>query len=444
MKVLMESLGCDKNLVDAEEMLSALERRGFLKTDDPADADIYIVNTCCFIDPAKEESIGAVLEAARLKEEGYFRFLVVSGCLSERYKDEILKEIPEIDAFIGLGSPGAICEAVEDMLLKNGVSLPEVPAKPNRIPKRVISTGGLYEYLKIADGCDKNCTYCVIPKVRGHFRSVPMEELLQDARELATSGVKELILVAQDTTLYGKDLYGRRSLHVLLEELCRIPGFVWIRLMYCYPEDIYPGLTDVMLKEPKICRYLDIPVQHINDRILKRMNRRTDGEHIRSVIKELREKLPGIALRTTLITGFPGETEEMHTELLDFIKEYRFDRLGVFEYSREEGTPAAGFEGQVPEDIKHRRFGELMAAQQEISAARGKDMTGKVAEVLVEGLLPEDGAVAGRTYADAPEVDGMVFIENCPEAFTGDLLKVKITGSSEYDLIGEIYDESSE
>ena len=451
MKLMMDSLGCDKNRVDSEEMLSCLAKAGMEFTDDPDEAEICVVNTCCFIDSAKEESIAAILENAKLKETGKLKALIVAGCMAERYRDEIKAELPEVDAMIGTGNPKEILKAVknvlggdfpkvnEDVSPDNGLSRPYEAEKSEAepYPARIITTGGLYEYLKIAEGCDKNCTYCVIPKLRGHYRSVPMEKLINEAKAFAAQGVKELILIAQETTIYGVDIYGHKSLHILLKELCNIPDIKWIRLMYCYPEEIYPELIETMASESKICHYIDMPIQHINDKILKKMNRRTTGDEIRTIIDSLRKKIPDIAIRTTLLTGFPGETDEMHKELLEFIKEQRFERLGVFEYSREEGTPAAKMPEQVSTSKKKKRRDELMRAQQEVSEDYGRSRVGTVQDVLIEGNMPEDDAAMGRTYADAPDVDGLVFVENCDYAMTGDLIKVKITSSDTYDLIGE-------
>ena len=450
MKILMNSLGCDKNLVDAEEMLAVLGKEGHSFTDDPSQADIIIINTCAFIEDAKKESIEAILEASRWKEKGRVKAVIASGCMAARYKDEIRKALPEVDAMVGIAGVNAIADAVRQFAGESGESAeaaadhaqesgepffyvsPEMHAHP-----RTVATGGLYEYLRLADGCDKNCTYCVIPKIRGHYRSVPMEELISQAEELAESGVKELILVAQETTLYGVDLYGKKMLHALLRELCRIDGFLWIRLLYCYPEEIYPELIDVMAEEPKICHYIDMPIQHINDTVLKRMNRRTNGADIRRIIGELRSRIPDIAIRTTLLTGFPGETEEMHEELLAFVSDTQFERLGVFAYSKEDGTPAARMKEQVHPSTKKRRRRELMSLQQEISDAYGESRIGSVCDVLIEGSLPEDGVYIGRTFTDAPDVDGYIFVTSARPLETGDLIPVRVTGASEYDLMGE-------
>ena len=442
MRILFISLGCDKNLVDSEHMLGALIRKGYEITDDQETADIIVVNTCCFIHDARDESISTILEMAEYRKEGSCRALIVSGCLAERYREEIQREIPEVDAVLGTNSIDAIAEAIEkalrgekSLILKplEGISRPE--------GKRVLTAGGRYAYLKIAEGCDKHCTYCVIPRLRGAYRSVPMEELLEEAAELADQGVEELILVAQETTVYGTDLYGEKSLHQLLKELCGIPGIKWIRILYCYPEEIYPELIQVMKEEPKICRYLDLPIQHASDRILKRMGRRTTREDLERVIGTLRRELPDITLRTTLISGFPGETQEDHRELLEFVDRMEFDRLGVFTYSQEDGTPAAAMDGQIPEKEKEERRAEIMELQQEISLEKGEAKIGETLEVMIEGYLPEEHAYVGRSRADAPDVDGYVFVNTGEALETGDFVSVRISGALEYDLIGEIEDE---
>ena len=433
MKILLDSLGCDKNLVDSENMLSLLTSAGFTLTDDPVEADIIIVNTCCFIDSAKEESINAILEAASY---GTDKIVIAAGCLSQRYPEEIRKELPEVDGMIGAAVPESILEEIERVLSEKGIAMPEPGKNDSPAPGRVISTGGLFEYLKIAEGCSKNCAYCVIPGIRGKYRSRPMEDILEEAKDLAAKGVKELILVAQETTLYGGDIYGKNALHILLRKLCAIDGVKWIRIMYTYPEDVYPELLDVIASEDKICSYLDMPIQHINDDMLRMMNRHTTGSRIREIIDEIRSRIPGIALRTTLMTGFPGETEEMHRELLSFIKEYRFERLGVFIFSPQEGTPAFEMDEQVDSETSERRFEELMEAQQEISLEYGNSRIGQVEEVLAEGVIPEDGICVGRTYRDAPEIDGLVFVEGLGDASTGDMFKVRITAASEYDVTG--------
>lgn len=445
MKIFFMSLGCDKNLVDSEEMLGALVHSGYQVTDDEAEAEVIIINTCCFIHDAKEESIQAILEMAEYKKEGNCKVLVVTGCLAQRYREEITTEIPEVDAVLGTNSQEEILHAVEQALGGERVHvftpLEGIPTLPG---KRLVTTGGYYEYLKIAEGCEKHCTYCIIPKIRGNYRSVPMERLLKQAEELAEQGVKELILVAQETTLYGVDLYGEKMLHRLLENLCKIQGIQWIRILYCYPEEIYPELIDTIRREPKICHYLDIPIQHASDRILKRMGRRTSKAQLMEIIGKIRREIPDMVLRTTLITGFPGETQEDHEELMEFVDEMEFERLGVFTYSPEEDTPAAGMENQVPEEVKLERQAELMELQQEISAEKGERFIGQTLTVMVEGKVADENAYVGRTYADAPGVDGYIFIHTGELMMSGDFAKVKVTGALEYDLIGEIEDEYTE
>ena len=445
MRILFISLGCDKNLVDSEHMLGALAQAGHTMTDDPEQADVIVVNTCCFIHDAREESISAILEMAEYRKNGPCHALIVAGCLAERYRREIQEEIPEVDAVLGTNSIDAIGDAVEKAL-KGEKSLILKPLEGISRPggRRVLSAGGRYGYLKIAEGCDKHCTYCIIPKLRGGYRSVPMEELLEEARYMADQGIEELILVAQETTVYGRDLYGEKSLHRLLRELCRISGLRWIRVLYCYPEEIYPELIQTMKEEPKICHYLDLPIQHASDRILKRMGRRTSREDLENIIGTLRREIPDIALRTTLITGFPGETQEDHRELLEFVNAAEFDRLGVFTYSREDDTPAASMENQIPEEIKEERRGELMELQQEISLEKGQQKIGTILEVMIEGYLPEERAYVGRSRADAPEVDGYVFVNTGEALETGDFVQVRISGAQEYDLIGEIENEFTE
>ena len=445
MRILFISLGCDKNLVDSEHMLGALAEKGWTMTDSPEEAEVIIINTCCFIHDAREESIDSILEMAEYRKSGSCRALIVTGCLAERYRREILEEIPEVDAVLGTNSIDAVTEAVEQALQgERQVIMKPLKGISRPAGKRQLTTGTSSGYLKIAEGCDKHCTYCIIPRLRGAYRSVPMEELLEEASEMAEQGVRELILVAQETTLYGKDLYGEKSLHRLLRELCRIRGLRWIRILYCYPEEIYPELIRAIREEPKICHYLDLPIQHASDRILKRMGRRTSRADLEEIIGTLRREIPDIALRTTLITGFPGETEEEHRELLEFVNEMEFDRLGVFTYSREEDTPAASMEGQIPEEEKERRRGELMELQQEISLEKGEARIGQELEVFIEGWLPEEHAYVGRSYADAPDVDGYVFVNTGEALESGNFVAVKISGALEYDLIGELKDESAE
>lgn len=439
MNVLFVSLGCDKNLADTEAMLGLLAAKGYHMTDDETLADIIIINTCCFIHDAKEESIQTILEMAEYKKTGSLKALVVTGCLAQRYQQEILDEIPEVDVILGTSSFDEIIEAVEEALEgKHGMHLKDIDALPLIEGKRLVTTGGHYAYLKIAEGCDKHCTYCIIPKIRGNFRSVPMERLIKEAEDLAAQGVKELILVAQETTLYGKDLYGEKSLHKLLKKLCRISGIYWIRILYCYPEEITDELIEVMKEEKKICHYLDLPIQHASNAILKRMGRQTSKEQLIDIIGKLRKEIPDIALRTTLITGFPGETQEDHEELMQFVDEMEFDRLGVFTYSQEEDTPAALMEGQIEEEVKEERQAELMELQQEIAFDMAEDMIGREVLVMVEGKVADENAYVGRTYKDAPNVDGLIFINTEEELMSGDFVKVKVTGALEYDLIGEM------
>lgn len=437
MKILFISLGCDKNLTDSEVMLGILAEEGYEMTDDETEADIIVINTCCFIHDAKEESIQNILDMAEYKKTGRLKALIVTGCLAERYRQEILDEIPEVDAVLGTTAYDKVSEAIQSALDgKVTVTMESLEALPMPEAKRQITTGGHFAYLKIAEGCDKHCTYCIIPKVRGRFRSVPMERLLKEARELAGQGVKELILVAQETTLYGKDLYGEKSLHRLLKELCKINGIYWIRVMYCYPEEIYGGLIQVMKEEPKICHYLDLPVQHANDDILRRMGRKTSKRELTDMIRKLRKEIPDICIRTTLITGFPGETQEQYEELYRFVNEMEFDRLGVFTYSPEEGTPAAKMQDQVEEAVKEDRQAELMELQQEIAFEAAENMAGKEVLVMIEGKVADEAVYVGRTYRDAPNVDGLIFVEAGEELISGDFVKVKITGALEYDLIG--------
>lgn len=439
MKLLFISLGCDKNLVDSEFMIGQLTKEGIELTDDETQADIIIVNSCCFIGDAKEESINTILEMAEQKKTGNCKSLIVTGCLSQRYQEEMFKEIPEVDAILGTNSYNYIYDAVKETLQKNKYkNLNTLEGLPQMDSKRLLTTGGHFAYLKIAEGCNKNCTYCVIPSVRGRYRSVPIEELVQQAKELVDNGVKELILVAQETTLYGLDLYGEKSLHKLLDELNKINGLFWIRILYCYPEEIYDELIESMIRNKKVCHYLDLPIQHCNDDILKRMGRRTTKDDIIRIVNNLRNKIPDITLRTTLICGFPGETPEMHEELMYFINEMEFDRLGAFPYSPEEGTPAAEFPDQVDEEVKLDWQEDVMALQEEIISDKNLTMKDKELYAFIEGKVADENAYIGRTYRDAPKVDGYVFINSDEELITGDVVKVKITGAYEYDLIGEI------
>ena len=440
MKILFVSLGCDKNLVDTENMLGILKNKGFEFTDDEWEADIIAINTCCFIGDAKQESINTILEMAEHKKDARCKVLVVAGCLAHRYQDEIIKEIPEVDAFVGTSSYDKIADMINSVLEEKGIS--NFVEDANRMPMvetdRIVTTPGYYEYLKIAEGCDKHCTYCVIPKVRGSFRSFPIEYLVNQTKKLVEGGVKEIILVAQETTLYGVDLYGKKSLPKLLHNLGLIEGLEWIRILYCYPEEINDELIEAIKNEPKVCHYLDMPIQHASDNILKRMGRRTSKQELTDIVAKLRREIPDIALRTTLITGFPGETDVDHEEVMQFIDECEFDRLGVLTYSREEDTVAAQMPDQIDEEIKEKYRDELMQLQQEISADRSAAMIGRIVRVMIEGFIPEDNTYVGRSYKDAPNVDGLVFVECDRELMSGDFIDVKITGSTEYDLIGTI------
>ena len=439
MKILFISLGCDKNLVDTEVMLGMLASRGYEMTNDEQEADIIVINTCCFIHDAKEESIQNILEMAEYKKNGSAKALIVTGCMAERYRQEILDEIPEVDEVLGTTAYDRILDAVDAALAgQHEVMTADLDALPLPETKRLVTTGGHFAYVKIAEGCDKHCTYCIIPKIRGNFRSVPMERLLKEAQDLAEQGVKELILVAQETTLYGKDLYGEKSLPKLLRELCKISGIRWIRILYCYPEEITDELIQVMKEEPKICHYLDLPIQHANDTILKRMGRRTSKQELIDIVQKLRKEIPDICLRTTLITGFPGETQEQHEEVMEFIDTLEFDRLGAFTYSPEEDTPAATFEDQIDEEVKEDRQADIMELQQEIAFDKAEDMIGREVLVMIEGKVADENAYVGRTYRDAPNVDGLIFINTDVELISGDFAKVKVTGALDYDLIGEL------
>ena len=442
MKILFVSLGCDKNLVDTENMLGILKNKGFEFTDDEWEADIIAVNTCCFIGDAKQESINTILEMAEHKKDAKCKVLVVAGCLAHRYQDEIIKEIPEVDAFVGTSSYDKIAEMINSVLEEKGIT--NFVEDANRLPmvteERIVTTPGYYEYLKIAEGCDKRCTYCIIPKVRGSYRSFPVEYLVKQAEKLVEGGVKEIILVAQETTLYGVDLYGKKSLPMLLHELAKIEDLRWIRILYCYPEEINDELIEAIKNEPKVCHYLDMPIQHASDNVLKRMGRRTDKQELIDIVAKLRREIPDIALRTTLITGFPGETDEEHEEVMEFIDECEFDRLGVFTYSREEDTPAAVMPDQIDEAVKEKYRDEIMQLQQEISADRSADMVGRTLEVMIEGYIADDDTYVGRSYKDAPNVDGFVFVKTDANLMSGDIVKVRIDGAMEYDLIGSLCD----
>lgn len=448
-KVLFISLGCDKNLVDSEKMLGLLGDSGYAIVEEESEADAIVVNTCCFIHDAKEESIETILEMAEWKQKGNVKALVVTGCLAQRYQDEIEEAIPEVDAVIGTTGYTEIVKILDQLLDKSEIEheeehsllscCPSIDLLPASLSdKRVVTTGGYTAYLKIAEGCNKRCTYCVIPYIRGRYRSFPMEDLLEEAERLAKSGVKELILIAQETTVYGTDLYGRKALPELLRKLCQIDGLSWIRILYCYPEEITDELIQVIKEEEKICHYLDIPIQHSEDRILRNMGRKTNLAELISLVEKLRSEIPDIVLRTTLITGFPGETEDEFEHMLDFVDEMEFDRLGVFPYSPEEGTKAAEMEDQVPDEVKEQRRDAIMELQQEISAGAAADRIGEEMSVLIEGYLYEEDIYVGRTYMDAPKVDGNVFVRSEEEMISGDIVPVRITGANEYDLMGDV------
>lgn len=437
MNIFFISLGCDKNLVDSEVMLGLVRERGLVITNDETEADIIVINTCCFIHDAKEESINAILEMAEYKKSGSCKGLIVTGCLAQRYREDIEREIPEVDALIGSTSYDSINEVIDRVLEgEKAEEFKDIDYLSDVKTHRVNTTGGFFSYLKIAEGCDKHCTYCIIPKIRGNYRSVPMDRLLEEARFLAEGGVKELILIAQETTVYGVDLYGEKTLPKLLRELCKIEGFEWIRIQYCYPEEITDELIEVIKTEPKICHYLDIPIQHASDDILKRMGRRTNNQELRDLIAKLRKNIPDMALRTSLITGFPGETEEDHEILKAFVSEMKFERLGVFTYSKEENTPAAKMPNQILKKVKVARQKELMELQQQIAFDKAKSMVGKRLKVMIEGKLVDEGIFMGRTYMDAPNIDGYIFVNTNDELMSGEFVEVLVTEAKEYDLIG--------
>lgn len=445
MDICFISLGCDKNLVDSEMMVTSLRQSGYNIVYNADEADIIVVNTCCFIGDAKEESINTLLEMAAYKEEGKCRLLVAAGCLAQRYHEEIKKELPEVDIIIGTTAYEELAETIKAALNKTASSremaiekLKSINYLPEPYTDREAMNGGGYSYLKIAEGCNKCCTYCIIPKVRGSYRSIPVENLVKQAENLVANGIKEIILVAQETTLYGEDIYGQKSLPELLRKLSGIDGLEWIRILYCYPEEITDSLIEAVKELPKVCHYLDIPVQHGSDSVLKRMGRRTDSAQLISIIEKLRRNIPDIVLRTTIITGFPGETEEEFQELKEFVHKIKFDRLGVFTYSQEEDTPAAEMQGQVPEETKEARRNEIMEIQQQVVFEKNKLLAGKEMDVIVDGYLPEDSVYICRTYMDAPDVDGYVFVETDWQLMSGDFIKVKITGSDGYDLAGDI------
>lgn len=435
MKVLLISLGCDKNLVDSEVMLGLLNKAGHELTNDETEAEAVVINTCAFISDAKEESINTIIEMGRLKKTGRLKKLIVAGCLSQRYKDEIMKELPEIDVIIGATNYDKIVEAIGT---DKDAIVDDINYTPEPVSERIVTTNASMAYFKIAEGCNKLCTYCIIPHIRGRYRSIPMDRLLASAEKLAADGIKELVLVAQETTLYGVDLYGGKKLPELLTKLSDIEGIEWIRLLYCYPEEITDELISVMAENPKICHYIDIPIQHSENEILRRMGRKTSREDIVSLVLKLRTAMPDIAIRTTLISGFPGETQKLHDGLVDFVDECEFDRLGVFTYSPEEGTPAAGYEDQVDGELAAKWRDEIMELQQEISYEKNQELIGSIQRVLIEGYLVEDDVYVGRTYRDAPGVDGIVFVSAPYELMSGSFVDVKITEANEYDLTGVI------
>lgn len=436
------SLGCDKNLVDSEVMLGLLQEAGFRIVAEEAIAEVLVVNTCCFIQDAKEESIENILEMAQYKTTGRCKALIVTGCMAERYKEEILTEMPEVDAVVGTTSYEKIVEVIQEVLKGKKIQqFSDINYTVPENPTRLLSTPGYYGYLKIAEGCDNCCTYCIIPKLRGQYRSRTMENIVEEAKRLAGQGVRELILVAQDTTSYGMDVYGDKKLPELLSRLNDIEELHWIRILYCYPEQITDALIAAIAELPKVCKYLDMPIQHANNAVLKRMARRSSQEKLREVIQKLRERVPHIALRTTLIVGFPGETEEQFQDLFQFVKEVEFDRLGVFTYSAEEDTPAFDFENPVPQEVMEQRKTDILEVQKYISARKCEAAVGKIVEVLIEGKLPEENVYCGRTYKDAPEIDGMVFVKSEEEILSGEFVAVRITGAYDYDWVGEIVDE---
>ena len=441
------SLGCDKNLVDAEKMLGMLFSDGCTFTDQPEEADIILVNTCCFIGDARDESVEAILEMTEYKKSGRCRALIVTGCMAERYREEILQTLPEVDAVVGTNSYQELIPVLHGIFRGEGQESCLLPISEAHFAEqgsqgRIVTTGGHYAYLKIAEGCNKRCTYCIIPFLRGNYRSVPMEDLVQEAEKLAADGVKELILVAQETTLYGVDLYGKKSLPELLRKLNDVEGVAWIRILYCYPEEVTEELIRAIRDLPKVCHYLDVPIQHASDHILRRMARKTTRREITERIGRLRQEIPDICLRTTMISGFPGETDADHKILLEFVREMEFDRLGDFTYSREEGTKAAAFSHQVSKRLKEERRGEVMALQQEIAFRKAEKQIGRELRVLIEGRLSqetEENVYVARTYMDAPGVDGYIYVHAGKREFmTGDMPKVRVTAAREYDLIGEL------
>ena len=444
MNIILITLGCDKNTADSERMLGLIDKSEYCLVSDPEEADVAVVNTCCFIESATQESIDKLIELAELKQ-GRLKYLICTGCMAQRYKDQIAKEMPEVDAFIGTMSLDSIVEVIDELAKKDSSTEPirkydelDAPYPDRTKIERIVTERPYLEYLKIADGCDKRCTYCAIPYFKGKYKSVPMESVIEEAGVLADSGVKELILVAQETTCYGIDLYGEKRLHLLLRELSKIDGIEWIRLLYAYPEEIYPELIQEMASNPKVLHYIDMPIQHTEDDILRRMGRRIDNDGIRRVVKELRDKMPDIIIRSTIITGFPGETLQEHELLLDTLAELRLDRVGVFAYSQEDGTPAAAFDEQIDEDTKNERLEDIMLLQQDISAEKLEECVDKEYDIIIDGYLPDDDVYVGRSYMDAPDIDGMVFIASDRELISGEIVRGKITDSDVYDLEARI------
>jgi len=445
-KIAFVSLGCDKNLVDTENMLGILNKAGFALIGDESQADVLVLNSCCFIEDAKRESIDNILELANYKTTGNCKALIVTGCMAQRYKEEILAEIPEVDAIIGTTSYDEIATIVSQVLESKGEKVRhfnDIDRKMDHETPRILTTAGYYAFLKIAEGCDNHCTYCIIPQLRGKYRSREMESLIKEAKGLVAQGVSELILVAQDTTRYGIDLYGKKKLPQLLHELGKIDGLEWIRILYCYPEEITDELIMAIKNEPKVCKYIDMPIQHADNEILKQMGRKSSREQLEEVIAKMRHEIPAISLRTTLIVGFPGETNQQFNNLVSFVEKTKFDRLGVFTYSKEEDTPAAKLPNQIDQAIMDERKNLIMSLQQEISNEKTKEMIGKTTKVLIEGKLTDEAVYIGRTYKDAPDIDGQVFVTYEGELLSGDMIDVKILNAYEYDLIGVIDDEPS-
>lgn len=440
LKIMLVSLGCDKNTADSSKMLGILSHRGYELTSDIEEADAAVVNTCCFIQSATEESINMIFDLAGHKETG-LKYLIVAGCMAERYKEEIAKDIPEVDAFIGTGSLEKVADVIDELSSReekqpimcfDGDDTAFAAEGVERY--HVITERPFAEYLKIADGCDKRCTYCAIPNFKGRYKSVPMELIIKEAEKLARDGVRELNLVAQETTCYGMDLYKEKRLHILLRELSKVEGIDWIRLLYCYPEEIYDELIDEMASNPKVLHYVDMPIQHTESEVLRRMGRRIDKEGIFEVVKKLRAKIPDICIRTTLIAGFPGETEEQHKACLEALDELEFDHLGVFSYSREEGTAAAEFPDQVDDEVKERYSNEIMELSAAISEDKNAELVGRELDVIIEGYVPDDDCYVARSYRDAPDVDGLVYLKSERELISGSILPVKLTKSDIYDF----------